>query len=735
MAAGRRRDASKAVARRNLHERVGTAGTSFENGGTPGASFSERPAPPADRRAAVVEEDEAASFAATSERGDLHVGWEPLEFALLRQLPLGLTPEDVAKLLLLTDATGQGHCSLRKLESIGLDLGGILGRLRDSFRRRCKDASLAVHPLRPMLDAAEAPDAFGCVSYAELASNPALLAPVLAPEDFEEAFGERGMRPGFLSASECARLLYCLDPGGLGRLSLPLLAHVVTDVSDVTAGVAAAYALRCHRSFLDRPDPASAARKAAARSDAELAAANAAAQAAEAEAAAAAKAEAAGAASAAAGATRKTTGGGGGGGGGGGSGGLDPEAPSPDDLEAFNAYWAAAVTEGTLAERQAKHIDMNLGAAATAAAVRGKGEGDGAEVEFPSAERAPAVRTREAKQAAAAEKELNRVMAAAAARTAAEEDHRRIVEASLRSARHAQRHVMQSTRVDAARKAHLAPGGLGGGGGGDGAGLDHGSYDDDHGEAGYGSECSADGGGGGSFDRRAGTPTAASAGRSPAPGRPVVARQRRGSARRGSSGAGSGGAGFGGAGSGGAGSGGAGGGPSSSAASALAAAAADGAGLRRDASGTSKLGVSIDAKRSGKLSAIALRSTSAQTASAAARAKGSRLPQSSQAASSSSSSLSWAEKFGEARVASKEPLSWARSPDDGDPAVLEGEPPPQPMSEARAALITKLLNECDRHAATGNGTKAAQVKRVLEAKLITMVEPARLWYVAALGKK
>lgn len=81
-----------------------------------------------------------------------------------------------------------------------------------------------------MVSAARTRDEFGNVPVQELATNPAVLAPALAPVDSVSG------RP-FFSSGEAARLLYALDASGTGTVSLPLFAHFVTDISDITAKV------------------------------------------------------------------------------------------------------------------------------------------------------------------------------------------------------------------------------------------------------------------------------------------------------------------------------------------------------------------------------------------------------------------------------------------------------------------------------------------------------------------
>ena len=81
------------------------------------------------------DENDFAEHEEESNIGDFHVRWEDLADALIA-LPLGLNVEDVKKILLLTDSTGSGHCSLRKFERTFLGLGAIIGRARVSFKKR-----------------------------------------------------------------------------------------------------------------------------------------------------------------------------------------------------------------------------------------------------------------------------------------------------------------------------------------------------------------------------------------------------------------------------------------------------------------------------------------------------------------------------------------------------------------------------------------------------------------------
>jgi len=152
--------------------------------------------------------------------------------------------------------------SLRKFETLALNLEAPLSRLRNAFRARCAhDLTLAVHPLPAMLAAAWHPDQSGNVPHHELADNPSLLDALLPPPPLSPkppasssaqarggaSNGARGSANGgarskekaekeeskadkwrpLLTMSEATRLLYALDPQGVGRINLPLLASLV----------------------------------------------------------------------------------------------------------------------------------------------------------------------------------------------------------------------------------------------------------------------------------------------------------------------------------------------------------------------------------------------------------------------------------------------------------------------------------------------------------------------------
>ena len=147
--------------------------------------------------------------------------------------------------------------SLRKFETLALNLEAPLSRLRNAFRARCaSNLALAVHPLPEMLASAWHPDQGGNVPHHELVDNPGLLEALLPPPPFQPSSSSSSppsqagigasvsggskdrkdkkdddkWRP-LLTTSEATRLLYALDPQGVGRLSLPLLVSLVNGFS------------------------------------------------------------------------------------------------------------------------------------------------------------------------------------------------------------------------------------------------------------------------------------------------------------------------------------------------------------------------------------------------------------------------------------------------------------------------------------------------------------------------